>query len=229
MSRSTLLLLLLLLVKMVCARFKFSHLTQFCTRYTRHGILYWHGKNKGFKNQSKHSLHKKEIVKYILKNGIKIREMSIQLHKILPKDLYVYPSYQIRHDYMTWLYEMKKDEFKRQCNKDIITITADMLIHYRQKEKEIEQMINEHADELRKASVLKRRRKAKKMIRTNAIEIESPDGMEKLIDEYVAIMLDEEELKRKEEMEKYDNEDFEEELLKLLIQQEKEWNDQETH
>ena len=90
-------------------------------------------------------------------------------------------------------------------------------------------MINEHADELWEASLLKRRRKAKKMIRKNAIEIESPEGMEKLIDEYVTIMLDEEELKRNEEMEKYDNEDFEEELHKLLIQQEKEWNDQEKH
>ena len=187
---------------MVRARFKFSYPTQFCTRYTRNGILYWHGKYKGFKNQSKRSLHQKEIVKYILKNGIKLREMSMQLHKILPKDLYVYPVYQIRHDYMTWLYKMTKDEFKRQCNKDIITITADMLIRYRQKEKEIEQMLNEHADELREADLLKRRRKAKKLIRKNAIEIESPEGMEKLIDEYVAIMLDEEELKRKEEMEK---------------------------
>ena len=155
--------------------------------------------------------------------------MSIQLHKMLPKDLYVYPIYQIRHDYMTWLYEMTKDEFKRQCNKDIITITSDMLIRYRQKEKEIEQMINEHADELWEASLLKRRRKAQKTIRKNMIEIESPERMEKLIDEYVAKMLDDEELKRKEEMEKYDNEVFEKELYELLIQQEKEWKDQEKN
>ena len=214
---------------MVCARFKFSYPTQFCGRYTRNGLLYWHPNHKCFKKQSKKNLHNKEIVKYILKNGIKIREMSIQLHKMLPKDLYVYPIYQIRHDYMTWLYEMTKDEFKRQCNKDIITITADMLIRYRQKEKEIEQMINEHADEMWEASLLKRIRKAQKMIRKNAIEIESPERMEKLIDEYVAKMLDDEELKRKEEMEKYDNEVFEKELYELLIQQEKEWKDQEKN
>ena len=77
-----------------------------------------------------------------------VKEILKKTHDILPKNVYRWPIYTIRWDYIYWIQSMNLTIFKRHINKNINTIARELVNKFIEEQKKMDILCYEHIIEM---------------------------------------------------------------------------------